>query len=90
MVDKFKRGDMVMYQINYSEGKVGSTRYSQNTGPTFSGSEVDAHDYLRRESHGPYIGGTSRRLSLWCIAEDGSSVVVEEVSGCDCHTPERD
>ena len=75
------------YEISYSGGRVKGTDYSPNTGPRFNASESEAREYLMRETHEAYIGGTGRSLSLWEIG-GGRDVLIQRAWGCDCHTPD--
>ena len=71
------------YQITYSEGLVRETRYSEDRSSWFSSEEEEAEKFLEEESHQPFIGGTSRVLSLW--DEEGN--LINRISGCTCHYP---
>ena len=75
------------YRVDVSEGRVGSTWYSQDRGSDFSASEEEAREYLMRLTHEEYIGGTSRQLILLALPVDGPPRVVATAYGCDCHIP---
>lgn len=75
------------FQVRYSEGRVEGTRYSENWSSEFLGTEESAREFLERESHALYIGGTSRTVTLFGEEEGGEWTKVHTLEGCQCHTP---